>query len=53
MSAYRKGIAYLWAMVSGRTEIALYLGKSNGMHKFLLPGGQIWTGYVAPTMGEA
>lgn len=48
---YRKGCAYLWAMASGGTELALYLGKKNGMHRFLLSGGHVWTGYVPPVMG--
>ena len=49
---YRVGRSYWFALVSGGRELALYLGKNRqGMYRFQVGGGQVWTGYVPPVMG--
>jgi hypothetical protein len=51
-STYRKGATYRFHFV-GHDESATYLGKGrNGMHRFLLAGDQIWTGYTANVTDE-
>lgn len=50
---YRKDGSYRFTMASGSSEPATYLGKNRqGMHRFALAGGQIWTGYTAPVVEE-
>lgn len=50
---YRKGNTYRFHMVSGASEPAEYLGKNcQGMHRFLLGGGQVWTGHTANVTAE-
>ncbi len=47
-SSYQIGMRYTFFVGDG-VEPAVYLGKSPaGMHRFLLEGGQEWTGYHAP-----
>jgi hypothetical protein len=51
-STYRKGATYRFHFVD-HDESATYLGKGRtGMHRFLLAGDQIWTGYTANVTDE-
>ena len=53
MTKYSKTGNYRFRFADGRTEAVTYLGKSNGMLRFLFPGtGEIWTGYTAPVICE-
>ena len=53
MMTYRKGGTYRFSFVDGHAEAATYLGKNrDGMHRFALSTGEIWTGHTAPVSSE-
>lgn len=48
-TVYTIGRTYSFPLVSGGVEPAIYRGANRqGMHRFELPGGQLWTGFAAP-----
>ena len=48
-TVYTVGRTYSFAMAGGSSEPAIYRGVNRqGMHRFELPGGQLWTGHAAP-----